>query len=57
MTLLHPWGDSEAGATEQRDPVRLSQGIAPLLQAAVVLDAAASAKPRSAPAERNAAPA
>jgi hypothetical protein len=39
VTLLHPPDDSEAGATEQRDPVRpaFSQSVAPLLEAAGLL--------------------
>lgn len=41
MTPLHPPGNSEAGATEQRDSVRpaFSQSAAPLLHAAVIFDA------------------
>ena len=50
---MDPRGESEAGAIEQRDPLRpaFSQTGAPSLRAAVVLIAAASAKQLSAPAE------
>jgi hypothetical protein len=41
VTLLDPRGNSEADGTEQRDPVQpaFSQSAAPLLQAAVLLEA------------------
>lgn len=45
----HRTSRPKPGATEQRDPMRLSQGTAPLLTA-VVLETAASAKQHSAPA-------
>jgi len=53
VTPLHPPENSKADATEQHDPMRptSSQSGAPLLQAAVVLGAGASAKRQSAPAE------
>jgi hypothetical protein len=53
VTPLHPPDNSEASATEQRDPERpaFSQSAAPLLQAAVILQAAASARQQSAPGE------